>query len=146
MSDRVRLYFDNHAQQFDAIYRPEKRLGQKLVDRLFHQVIHRRFQLTFDWCGPVAGKRVLDIGCGPGQYALEFARRGAGHPDDSAGLEAQGVVEPERALLQARDARVRVDANTARGRYARSRALYSPAPTTASVESPSDKKRITQER
>ena len=27
--------------------------------------------------GPVAGKRVLDLGGGPGQYSAEFARRGA---------------------------------------------------------------------
>lgn len=29
------------------------------------------------WAGGFAGKRVADIGSGPGQYALEFARRGA---------------------------------------------------------------------
>ena len=77
MSEKVRRYFDSHAQQFDAIYRTEKGLSQKLVDHFFHQVIHRRFQLTLEWCGPVEGKKVLDIGCGPGQYAIELARRGA---------------------------------------------------------------------
>lgn len=29
------------------------------------------------WAGGFAGKRVMDLGGGPGQYALEFARRGA---------------------------------------------------------------------
>lgn len=32
---------------------------------------------TEDELGPLAGRRVLDLGGGPGQYAAEFARRGA---------------------------------------------------------------------
>ena len=38
----------SHADRFDAIYRPEKSLYQKAVDRLFRTVIHRLFQLTFE--------------------------------------------------------------------------------------------------
>jgi 2-polyprenyl-3-methyl-5-hydroxy-6-metoxy-1,4-benzoquinol methylase len=30
-----------------------------------------------DWVGGLAGKRVLDLGGGPGQYSVAFARRGA---------------------------------------------------------------------
>ena len=74
---QVCRYFDREAERFDAIYRQEKSFSQKLVDRLFRDVVHRRFQLTFELCGEVAGKRVLDIGCGSGRYAIEFARRGA---------------------------------------------------------------------
>jgi len=76
-SEKVRRYFDGEAERFDLIYRDEKSLSQKLVDRFFRGVIHRRFALTFELCGPVEGKRVLDIGCGSGRYAVEFARRGA---------------------------------------------------------------------
>ena len=76
-SVQVCRYFDREAERFDAIYRQEKSFSQKLVDRLFRDVVHRRFQLTFELCGEVAGKRVLDIGCGSGRYAIEFARRGA---------------------------------------------------------------------
>ncbi len=44
--DRVRRYFDGAAERFDAIYRSDKGLGQKLIDGLFRGVIHRRFELT----------------------------------------------------------------------------------------------------
>ena len=74
---KVCRYFDSKAESFDAIYQQDKSLVQKVIDRLFHRVIYQRFQLTFELCGEVAGKRVLDIGCGSGRYAVEFARRGA---------------------------------------------------------------------
>jgi len=75
--EKVRRYFDEEAERFDTIYRDEKTLAQKLVDRLFRQVIHRRFQLVFELCGEVANKQVLDVGCGSGRYGVEFSRRGA---------------------------------------------------------------------
>jgi cyclopropane fatty-acyl-phospholipid synthase-like methyltransferase len=73
----VQRHFEAQAERFDAIYEEEKGLPQKVVDRLFHQVIHRRFELALALCGDVSGKRVLDVGCGSGRYAVEFARRGA---------------------------------------------------------------------
>ncbi len=75
--ERVRRYFDGEAERFDAIYRREKKLTQQVVDRLFRQVVHRRFRLALDLCGQVAGKRLLDVGCGSGRYCVEFARQGA---------------------------------------------------------------------
>ena len=75
--EKVRRYFDAEADRFDAIYRQDKGLAAKLIDGLFRGVIHRRFELTFSLCGPPEEKRVLDIGCGSGRYAVEFARRGA---------------------------------------------------------------------
>lgn len=37
----------------------------------------RRFELTMRECEPVAGKTVLDVGCGSGRYAIALADRGA---------------------------------------------------------------------
>ena len=92
-ADRVRRYFDRQAQRFDAIYGEDKGLSQKLVDRLFRAVVHRRFELTFELCGDLAGKRVLDIGCGSGRYSVECARRGA----DVVGLDfAPAMIEMAR--------------------------------------------------
>jgi cyclopropane fatty-acyl-phospholipid synthase-like methyltransferase len=67
-----------------------------MVDHLFHGVIHRRFELTFDLCGlDLTGKRVLDIGCGSGRYSIEMARRGA----EVVGLDfAPAMVELAREL------------------------------------------------
>ena len=76
-ADLVRRYFDTEAKRFDAIYEDRKNFPRQIVDLLFHRVIHRRFALTFEQCGAVAGKRVLEVGCGSGRYVVEFARRGA---------------------------------------------------------------------
>ena len=62
VSDRVRSYFDGAANSFDSIYRSDKSLAQKLVDSLFHGVVHRRYELTFELCGedqPVSGRLIL---------------------------------------------------------------------------------------
>jgi SAM-dependent methyltransferase len=38
-----------------------------------------RYEETLKGCAPIAGKRVLDVGCGPGHYAVALAKRGAGY-------------------------------------------------------------------
>ena len=76
-AEQVRTFFDGEADRFQAIYSREKTVSQRLVDFLFRRVIHQRFQLTLDLCGSVEGKKILDVGCGPGNYCVEFARRGA---------------------------------------------------------------------
>ena len=88
--ERVRRYFDGAAERFDAIYRSDKGVGQKIVDGLFRGVIHRRFELTMELIGAPQGKRVLDVGCGSARYGVELARRGA----QVVGLDfAQGMVD-----------------------------------------------------
>ena len=37
-----------------------------------------RYQLTLERCDPIAGRSVLDVGCGPGHYSIALAKRGAG--------------------------------------------------------------------
>ena len=100
-AEQVRSFFDGEAERFQAIYSREKALSQRLVDFLFHRVVHQRFQLTLDLCGPVAGKKILDIGCGPGHYCVEFARRGA----EVVGLDFAPVMV-EKARSAAVDAGV----------------------------------------
>jgi len=89
--EKVKTYFHQQAQRFDTIYEDNKSLWQKIVDRVFHQVVKDRFDLTFLKLGEIKGKTVLDVGCGSGRYALEFARRGA---DKIVGIDfAQAMID-----------------------------------------------------
>ncbi len=72
----IQRYFREQAAQFDSIYEGKGAFGRWL-DRTFRASIFVRYALTFEHAGDVTGKRVLDIGCGSGRYAVEFATRGA---------------------------------------------------------------------
>ena len=74
--ERVNSYFDREAERFDAIYERDKPLHQRLGDRLFRRVILERYSLVINAIG-APGATVLDVGCGPGRYGIELARRGA---------------------------------------------------------------------
>jgi 2-polyprenyl-3-methyl-5-hydroxy-6-metoxy-1,4-benzoquinol methylase len=74
--DLVRDYFGREAARFDAIYERDKPLHQRIGDAVFRRVIHERYSLVVNAIG-APGSRVLDVGCGPGRYGIELARRGA---------------------------------------------------------------------
>jgi cyclopropane fatty-acyl-phospholipid synthase-like methyltransferase len=75
----VQDHFDRDAERFDTIYRSQKRLQYRVVDRLFRQVVVDRFRLVCN-LAPLAGSwTVLDVGCGSGRYGTELVRRGADH-------------------------------------------------------------------
>jgi ubiquinone/menaquinone biosynthesis C-methylase UbiE len=76
MDKRTQRYFHQHAQQFDSIYHQGQPL-QSAFNRTFRKAIYERYAITFEQSEPIAGKTVLDVGCGSGRYAVEFARRGA---------------------------------------------------------------------
>jgi 2-polyprenyl-3-methyl-5-hydroxy-6-metoxy-1,4-benzoquinol methylase len=75
--DRTSEFFDRYAQGFNAIYGNESTLLNNLVNSLFRKSMYRRYQMTLDGCAPVDGRTVLDIGSGPGHYAVALAQRGA---------------------------------------------------------------------
>lgn len=77
--DQVRAYFERCADRFDGFYREERR---SLFERAAHVVFRkpglvRRFEATARILGDVSGKRILDVGCGSGIYAVYFAKQGA---------------------------------------------------------------------
>jgi len=74
--ERVHGYFNREAERFDAIYDREKPLHQRIGDSLFRRVILERYSLVVNAIG-APDATVLDVGCGPGRYGIELARRGA---------------------------------------------------------------------
>lgn len=69
-------YFDRVPRQWDAFYSHENQ-WMYLVNRLMRKGLYQRYQLTFENCGDLKGKTVLDFGCGTGRYSIECAKRGA---------------------------------------------------------------------
>jgi len=49
----------------------------KYADAEWAAIDERLIDIIEKWIGGFAGKRVLDLGAGPGQYSVAFARRGA---------------------------------------------------------------------
>lgn len=76
--DRVRAYFDREAARFDAIYDDARKSGvQRAADRLLRGVVVARWTLVCNLAPCGHAWTALDVGCGSGRYAIEFARRGA---------------------------------------------------------------------
>lgn len=87
-------FFDQYASGFSAIYGNDNTIVNRVVNTLFRQSMKQRYLLTLEGCSPIVGKSVLDIGCGPGHYSVELARRGASRV---LGLDfADGMLELAR--------------------------------------------------
>jgi 2-polyprenyl-3-methyl-5-hydroxy-6-metoxy-1,4-benzoquinol methylase len=76
-ADRTADFFHRYAADFSAIYGNQNTLLNSIVNPLLRRSMKLRYQMTLEGANPVAGRSVLDIGCGPGHYSVELARRGA---------------------------------------------------------------------
>jgi len=75
--DRTQAFFHQYANDFDAIYGNQNGLVNTVINRLFRKSMRLRFEKSIAGCDPIAGKSVLDVGCGPGHYSITLAQRGA---------------------------------------------------------------------
>ena len=88
----VQKFFHGYAADFDSIYgHTETRSGfGKWVDKNFRQTMFLRFEETLKNTAKDEIKTVLDVGCGPGRYIVEFLLQGK----DVTGLDmAEGMIE-----------------------------------------------------
>lgn len=74
--EEVKHRFEWDAAGFAAIYGSDSALS-RWFNRVFRQAIFARYEIAMRESGDVAGKSILDIGCGSGVYSIELARRGA---------------------------------------------------------------------
>lgn len=80
-NDRTRQYFNREARDFDASYnnpRTIKDFIRKISYFYNKKAIEGRLEALLSLIGEdIAGKQILDVGCGPGIYSIRLAQRGA---------------------------------------------------------------------
>lgn len=87
----VAEFFDSYASDFNAIYGNRNTFVNRVVNRYLRSSMRIRFEKTIEGCQPVEGRSVVDIGTGPGHYAIMLAKQGAGRV---LGLDfAEGMIE-----------------------------------------------------
>jgi ubiquinone/menaquinone biosynthesis C-methylase UbiE len=76
----ARAFFEGYAADFDHIY-DESGKGPvaRFVDTHLRREMRIRFENTFEALEPLAGRSLLDAGCGGGRYAIPAAKAGAAH-------------------------------------------------------------------
>jgi len=94
-AERTSDFFQAYARDFDAIYGTRNTWLNRLINKFCRRSMKLRYEETLKGCSPIMGKRVLDVGCGPGHYAVALAQRGAG---SVLGLDfAPGMLDLARA-------------------------------------------------
>jgi len=70
-------FWDQEVESFDAIYSHKKSRFANFLDHTLRWDMYERYRYTLENSEPIAGSTFLDVGCGSGRYALEFARKDA---------------------------------------------------------------------
>jgi 2-polyprenyl-3-methyl-5-hydroxy-6-metoxy-1,4-benzoquinol methylase len=84
-------FFDSYARDFEAIYGNKNTPVNRVINHYFRKSMRVRYERTIAGCSPIEARSVLDIGCGPGHYSVELARRGAA---DVLGIDfAEGMIK-----------------------------------------------------
>ncbi|SRR3989344_3136174 len=78
--NKVQIYFEEKAKEFDDIYDNSGSLIKKISNNVFRKGMHERFEETIKQCIELKNKKnaksVLDIGCGAGRFAFPLEKEG----------------------------------------------------------------------
>jgi len=74
---QVARYWNDIAQDFDAIYSGKKGALGRMLDQWLRKDIYQRYDWVMRKAGDVRGKKICDIGCGSGRFVSTFAKNGA---------------------------------------------------------------------
>lgn len=77
--ENQRKYWESTVSEFDSIYARNKSKFQNWLDATFRWDMYARFEYTMQYSEPIAGKTILDVGCGTGRFVFEYLKRGAKH-------------------------------------------------------------------
>lgn len=77
VEEKVRDHFHDDASRFDAIYEEKKGVFARFIDNYWRGVVQKRLKLNVEKLKPLAGKKILDVGCGSGRFCIAFAENGA---------------------------------------------------------------------
>ncbi len=69
--------WEEESVRFDRLYAGAWETRVPFLGRIVHQGLVEREERAFAVAGPLAGRTVLDLGCGVGRFALRAASRGA---------------------------------------------------------------------
>ena len=76
---KISTFFDGYAAGFSSIYNEDDKkrsLFNKLIDRFFRQGVYLRYKMTLENTSDNSIQTILDVGCGPGHYAIAFLEQG----------------------------------------------------------------------
>ncbi len=75
---RVQEFFQEYAQDFDGIYGHTSRRGflGRVIDKTLRKTMFLRFREVLQHTANPSIRTVLDVGCGPGRYCVEFLKQG----------------------------------------------------------------------
>lgn len=80
--ERIQKYFDKEGDDYDRYFH-KKRLSFKSIGRFVGSIyggkaVDGRMNAVVALCGnDIAGKKILEAGCGPGHYSIRLAKQGA---------------------------------------------------------------------
>jgi 2-polyprenyl-3-methyl-5-hydroxy-6-metoxy-1,4-benzoquinol methylase len=79
-AQQIAKYWNDIANDFDAIYTGDKGPIARGLDRWLRRDIYQRFEWVMSQAGPspdLRGMTICDIGCGSGRFVSSLAKRGA---------------------------------------------------------------------